>query len=175
MRIIGGLYKGRTLYEFKGNDIRPTSDFARESLFNIINQKIVDKTFLDLFCGTGAVGLEALSRGAKKAVFCDISRESINLTKKNVEKVKTNKAIIILKDAISFIDNTTEKFDYIFIDSPYQNEVGVRALSICSKILADGGTIIYENQTPLKNELLDLILVDQRKYGRAYLSFYQKR
>ena len=83
MRIIAGKYKGRTLFEFKGYDIRPTSDRARESLFDILQLKVPGCAFLDLFCGTGAVGIEALSRGAKKAVLNDVSRESVKIAKQN--------------------------------------------------------------------------------------------
>ena len=82
MRIVGGIYKGRTLLEFKGQEIRPTSDMVRESLFNILQFKIVDKSFLDVFAGTGAVGIEAISRGAKKALLNDYSKDSLAIIKK---------------------------------------------------------------------------------------------
>ena len=84
MRIVGGIFKGRTLLGFDGDKIRPTSDKARESLFNILQYKVQDCTFLDLFCGTGAMGIEALSRGAVKVYFNDLSRESFSLTKNNL-------------------------------------------------------------------------------------------
>ena len=87
MRIVGGKYRSRVLTSFAGEDVRPTSDMVRESLFNILQGKIAGKTFLDLFCGTGAVGIEALSRGANKVTFNDLSKDSIALTKKNLEKV----------------------------------------------------------------------------------------
>ena len=76
MRVIGGLFKGRKLTEFKGFEVRPTSDMARESLFNILSSKIYNKTFLDAFSGTGAVGIEALSRGAKKVTLNDNNKSS---------------------------------------------------------------------------------------------------
>ena len=86
MRIVGGKYKGRVLAEFKGQDIRPTADMVRESLFNILQFKIFSASFLDLFSGTGAMGIEALSRGAKKVHFNDADKKSIAVLKQNLSK-----------------------------------------------------------------------------------------
>lgn len=175
MRIVGGIYKGRTLYEFKGQDIRPTSDKTRESLFNILQFNIQGKTFLDLFCGSGAVGIEALSRGAKRVVFNDLSRESISLTKKNLEKVgaKENFSVTNQEGSV-FYKYCTEKFDYVFIDPPYKTELGLSVLQNVASLLTDDGIAIYENEKPFEEDVQGLVITDQRKYGRAHLTFFKK-
>ena len=104
MRIVGGKYKGRRLAEFKGRDIRPTSDQTRESLFNILQFRIYGKSFLDLFCGTGAVGIEAYSRGAGKVVLNDVSRESVKLAKANLEKLGIADVEVKTSDALTLLD-----------------------------------------------------------------------
>ena len=174
MRIVSGKYGGRTLLEFKGDKVRPTLDKVRESLFNIIAPKIMGASFCDLFCGTGAVGIEALSRGAKKVVFTDNSKASIDLTKKNLEKLKIFDVEVSFCDSIKFLQTTKEKFDFVFIDPPYKTDLGVEALKIISErdVLEEDGLIIFESED--KKQVDFLTEVDQRKYGRAILSFYKK-
>ena len=119
MRIVGGKFKGRTLSEFKGKDVRPTSDQTRESLFNILQFRISGKSFLDLFCGTGAVGIEAYSRGASRVTLNDISRDSVKLAKENLARLKISDIEVVTSDALSFLKSGEEKYDYIFIDAHY--------------------------------------------------------
>lgn len=174
MRIVGGTYKSRVLFEFKGNDIRPTTDKVRESLFNILQNRIYGADFLDLFCGTGAMGLEAISRGAKFVAFNDKSRDSIALTKKNIQKLGVDGGYRISNlDAVTYLSNAIDKFDIIYIDPPYESEFGLDALKVVDKALKDGGIVIYENQIPFEHELQNLIKVDERKYGRVYLTFFK--
>ena len=174
MRIVSGLYKGRVLCEFKGKDVRPTSDMVRESLFNILQGKIAGKTFLDLFCGTGAVGIEALSRGASKVTFNDLSRESIALAKKNLEKVGAENYLLSLSDGVGFLTSTGEQFDYVFIDPPYSSDLGKNSLQVVARVLNQGGVAIYESEKPFDQDIEGLILTDRRKYGRAHLTFFVK-
>lgn len=175
MRIVGGIYKGRTLNEFKGSVIRPTSDMVRESLFNILRDKVVGASFLDLFCGTGAVGIEALSRGAKFVQFNDINKNSIELTKNNLEKIQAkNDFKISLSDALVFLKSTEQKFDIVFIDAPYENKVGQDCILLASRVLTENGIIIYENQTVFDGEIEGLEIYDRRKYGRAHLTFFRR-
>ena len=120
MRIIAGSLKGRVLLEFSKIGVRPTSDMARESLFNILQNDIYGAKFLDLFSGTGAVGIEAYSRGASEVVLNDNSRESITLIKKNLEKLGISGKIKVTSfDAISYLKTSNDKFDIIFVDPPY--------------------------------------------------------
>ena len=174
MRIVGGTFKSRVLLEFKGNDVRPTADKVRESLFNILQSRIYGSEFLDLFAGTGAMGIEALSRGAKRVFFNDKSRDSVNLVKKNLEKLGIEDGVKVVNlDAVSLLKTTTEKFDIIYIDPPYQSEFGEQALSVVSSVLKDDGVVIYENEKPFSKEISGLIKTDERKYGRVYLTFFK--
>ena len=181
MRIVAGFFKGRSLLEFKGENVRPTLDMARESLFNIIKDKVVNADFLDLYCGTGAVGIEALSRGAKSVAFNDVSRDSINLTKKNLEKVDKEKIVNVGKnvifynyDATVFLTSVNKKFDIIFIDAPYGTKNIDNVIIACERILNENGIIIFEDQQSCELQLENLVLYDKRKYGRAHFSFFKK-
>lgn len=175
MRIVGGKYKGRTLFEFKGKDIRPTSDMARESLFNILQFNIYQKTFLDLFSGTGAVGIEALSRGAGKTVMNDLDKNSVALIKKNLQKLGVEEEHqVICSDALTLLKSRSEEFDYIFIDPPYKSGMYQDLLDLSFNALKEGGTVILESETPLELECAGLTLKDKRRYGRAHLTFYEK-
>ena len=113
MRIVGGAYRSRVLSTFDGDRIRPTSDKVRESLFNILQFKVIGCEFLDLFCGSGAVGLEAVSRGAKHVYFNDGASESLALAKKNALALKVENATFTLGDALRFFDKS-KSFDIIF-------------------------------------------------------------
>lgn len=172
MRIVGGTLKGRTLYGFKGENIRPTSDNARESLFNILGD-ISGADFLDLFSGTGAVGIEAVSRGAK-AVFNDAEKDSVALTRANLKKVGIS-AETTCSDALSFIKSARKKFDIIFLDPPYKSTVIPELLNSVSGILKDGGRVIFENENPFCGFAKGLVLTDCRRYGRAVLNFFVKQ
>ena len=175
MRIVAGKYRGRTLLAFDGDKIRPTSDKVRESLFNILQLKVPNAKFLDLFCGTGAMGIEALSRGAKKVVFNDFSRESLTLLKKNLEKVKVEEDYEIVNfDAVNFLRNTTQKFDVIFLDPPYKSELKNKCLPFINGALNDGGIAILEDEIEFKGEIEGLVEYDKRKYGRVHLTFFKK-
>lgn len=175
MRIVSGIYKGRTLLEFKGNAIRPTSDMVRESLFNIIQFKIADKDFLDLFCGTGAVGIEAMSRGARHVTFNDFSRESIALVKKNLEKIGATAGFdVTSRDGAEFYKYSNQKYHFVFIDPPYASDLGERTLKTVSEILTDDGVAIFENEKPFTATIEGLKKVDERKYGRVFLTFFEK-
>ena len=172
MRIVGGRLKGRTLYGFCGNDIRPTSDNARESLFNILGD-LSGADFLDLFSGTGAVGIEALSRGAN-VVFNDYNRESVRLIKENLKKVGEN-GEVNLSDALAFIKSVRQKFDVVFLDPPYKSEIIPDLLNSVSDVLKDDGTVVFENENVFTGAAKGLVLTDVRKYGRAMLHFFAKQ
>ena len=127
MRIIAGKHRGRVLKEFKGRDIRPTADRAKEAIFNILQTDIVGSVFLDLFTGTGNMGIEALSRGAEKAVMVDSSKESVAIAQFNANLIKENSEIVCA-DALTFVLSTRQKFDIIFLDPPYKTGILQNAL-----------------------------------------------
>lgn len=178
MRIIGGLYRGRVLAEFKGEEIRPTSDRAKEALFNILAREIGGARVLDLFCGSGALGLECLSRGAKEAVFNDCSKASVAVLKENVKKLGVaEKCTVFTLDYAACLSRLSGKFDVIFLDPPYRFDYGIDAAEkiVSLGLLAEDGIIVYERDKPFSaEETLPYEVVDVRKYGKAYLSFLKK-
>ena len=178
MRIIGGKYRSRTLAEFKGEDVRPTSDRAKESLFNILSLKLPYARVLDLFCGSGALGIESLSRGASKAVFNDRRAESVKLLKTNLKKlgVEEEKTEIFSHDYLVCLAQLKGKFELIFLDPPYKEEFGLPALKeiVKRELLADGGVIVYERDRSFQGSVEGLEKYDERKYGKAFLTFFRK-
>lgn len=175
MRIVGGIYKGRVLKSFDGLDIRPTSDMARESLFNILRYQVIDARFLDLFSGTGAMGLEALSRGAKSVTLNDFSKKSLAIIKENATKLGViNQVEIKNYDALYFIRACREKFDVIFLDPPYGNDISEQVLNEISTILSDDGVVVFENENGFNGRANGLKITDERKYGRARFTFFKK-
>ena len=180
MRIIGGKYRSRVLAEFAGENVRPTSDRAREALFNILALKIYGARVLDLFAGSGALGIESLSRGAKEVVFNDFSKDSIAIVKKNLTKLKIPvggvEAKVVQGDYLACLEQARGQFDLIFIDPPYRMEYGEKALKkIAEKgLLSENGIAVYERDIPFEGEIEGLEKYDERKYGKAYLSFFKR-
>ncbi len=175
MRIISGKYRGKVLKTFSGQDIRPTSDRAKEALFNILNQKVVNGEVLDLFCGTGSIGVECISRGAKKVVFVDNSPESIAITKANVSSIRES-GEIVLASADRFLSNYKAPFDIIFLDPPYKYDNAKLLFEKIyeNKLLKDDGIIIYEHKSDRVSEEYDNFnLYSTRKYGIAVFDFYK--
>ncbi len=171
MRIIAGLYRGRKLKEFKGNDVRPTSDRAREALFNILGN-ISGDSFLDLYCGTGAVGLEAASRGAGKVTLVDLSKESVALSRDNAGTLNAG-VQTVNSDALSFVTRLKEKYDYIFLDPPYAANAEEVLAAIAKNEILKNAYIIYEHSGESRGDLCGLKIVDTRRYGVATFDFYE--
>jgi len=178
VRIISGKHRGRKLAEFTVGGIRPTSDRAKVSLFNILSPRIVGATVLDLFCGSGSLGLECVSRGADKVCFNDKSRDSVAVLNKNIAALKEQAVCeVTILDYKDYLTRCTNKFDIIFLDPPYAEEFGAPALKLISErgLLQDGGVAVYERDRPFVGEVEGLKLIDERKYGKAYLSFFEKQ
>lgn len=175
MRVISGTYKGMKLAEFKGEDIRPTSDRVKESLFNILSPRVCESTVCDLFCGSGSLGIECLSRGAARVCFNDISADSLAVLKSNLSRLKDGTYAVSNYDYERFLRDARGRFDIIFIDPPYRFEYGRRALEIISErnLLNDGGVAVYERDRAFEGAINGLALYDERKYGKTYLSFFK--
>ena len=179
MRIISGKARGTKLYTLEGENTRPTLDRVKESIFNIIQSEIEGAKVLDLFAGSGAIGLEFLSRGAKRAVLCDKSKEAINIIKKNIGKTHMEQNTEIFNtDFENCLDKLkNEQFDIIYLDPPYATEYILKSLKkiIELKIAKEQSLIIVETDDEkriLKEiENIDVEIVDQRKYGRATIIF----
>lgn len=185
MRIISGTARGTKLFTLEGLDTRPTLDRVKEPLFNIINFDLEDAVVLDLFAGSGALGLEAISRGAKKVFLCEKNRNAANIVEKNIEKTKfQDQAVLVRNDfekAISFIEQLNEKIDVVFIDPPYKTDLIKKSLEkiLDSDILNDDFIIIAETDEPeriLKDiNILNINVFDTRKYGRVSLIFLNRK
>ena len=178
MRIIGGKYRSRVLATFEGDSVRPTADRVKESLFNILALRFHGARVLDLFSGSGALGLESLSRGAREVVFNDKSKDSIAILRKNLRTLKieeNNEAKVYNFDAEVYLDFAKEPFDLIFIDPPYALDVGVKAVEkIAQKgLLSKGGVLVFERDCPFDGEVDGLEKYDERKYGKTILTFFR--
>lgn len=180
MRIIGGKHRGTKLYTLEGLATRPTLDRVKEPLFSIINFELPEAIILDLFAGSGALGLEAISRGAKKAVLCDNSKKAIHIIEQNVEKLKIGSKIqTINKDYLKTLELLKgTKFDIVFLDPPYDTDFAEKASEKIAEygLLNENGIIIIE--TDRKKDVIDNIkkvdlfdIYDERKYGRVTLLF----
>lgn len=185
MRVVGGSLKGKRLGEFKGLSIRPTSDKIRQAIFNILYQP--DEGFgfrrvLDLFAGTGAMGIEAVSRGAEEAVFVEIDPAAILVIQKNLENCKLGNARVLQAGACEAVNRLSmrhEQFDLIFIDPPYASTLAVetlKAIDAVPGILSDEGLCIVETsrRTSIDIELITLRLIDERRYGDTLLHIYKR-
>ena len=181
MRVISGKVRGIKLDTPKNDDVRPTTDRVKESLFNIINPYVIDSNVLDLFAGTGSLGIECLSRGALSATFVDVSKDSINIVKSNVKKARVENESTILnldfKTAIDRLNVQNKKFDIIFMDPPYYKNMFIDALSNIdnSDLLSEDGIIVVEHDT--KDKFIDKIgrleKSKEKKYGNTTLTFYK--
>ena len=182
MRIIAGKARGTKLYTLEGENTRPTLDRVKESLFNIIQNQIQGSIFLDLFSGSGAIGLEAVSRGAKKAILCDRSKQACAIIKKNIEKTHFLDNIELYNmDFKEVLKNKiTEKVDIIFLDPPYKTDFAIEALKIILEedVSKENATMIIEtddsNKIIANLKKMDCEIEDIRKYGRAYLIFLKR-
>ncbi|NLO89296.1 MAG: 16S rRNA (guanine(966)-N(2))-methyltransferase RsmD [Clostridia bacterium] len=183
MRIISGKHRGRRLKTPKNAKIRPTSDRVREAIFNILGEKICSSRVLDLFCGTGALGIEALSRGASHVVFVDKDRASIELVEANLELIgESEKALIFKSDVLKVFSRlAAEKmlFDVVFVDPPYKEQFHKALLKELASggLLAKGAVVVYE--TSHKYEFTEpdplYVMIKSKKYGdtRVFFFLYQ--
>lgn len=175
MRVDSGIYKGRKLLENKFDHIRPTTDKVKQSLFVKLQFFVPDKKVLDLFCGTGAIGIEALSRGAKKVVFVDKDARSVKLTQDNLKNLKIENKVH-KRDAVAFIDECTEKFDLIVLDPPYKSGLYLKIIDkIFEKdLLKENGIIVCEHHVEDSFKTDKYAIFDQKRYGTIMLTYLEK-
>jgi 16S rRNA (guanine(966)-N(2))-methyltransferase RsmD len=186
MRISGGIAKGRKVglrkaFVKKGeeDELRPTSAKVRQAIFNILGDRIIDAVFLDLYAGTGAVGIEALSRGAGKVFFVDDNSLRISIIKELIEKFGFKDRAEVVKDrASNFIKKSESVFDIIFVDPPYASGELDMVLPLIDErgILGDNGVVIAEHSSKKKllSEIGSLRLIKTYKYGDTSLTLYRK-
>lgn len=185
MRVISGTARGTKLNSINDVTTRPTLDRVKESLFSILQFEIQDSIILDLFAGSGAIAIEFLSRGAKKAYLCEKNHLATKMIYQNLAKTRlTSKAVMIGKDykkALEILKQEAIKFDLIYIDPPYQADIAVDSVQkiLEANLLKEKGRFIIETDDE-KRELLELeklnVKVDDiRKYGRVSLIFLSKK
>lgn len=182
MRIISGKYKGHPLVEFQADHIRPTTDRVKETLFNKLMFEIENAQVLDLFSGTGNLGLEALSRGARQVVFVEKHPKSIEILKKNLAKLKVpaSEYQIVNKDVLSYLKTFEgEPFDIIFADPPFTEKMAHKVMESLSTSKAFGAptliTIESERRERMEDLYGDLERYDRREFGDKILSFFSKK
>lgn len=180
MRVITGTARGRKLKELPGMDTRPTTDKVKESIFNIVQFDVEGRRVLDLFAGTGQLGIEALSRGAERCVFVEAARDAARVVKENVTSVGfENVSRVVQGDALSFLTSCREKFGLAFLDPPYASDLLDKALERMAAIdiMAENGIIVCESA-------LDRVLPDlpapyekgrEYRYGKIKLTLYHRR
>ncbi len=182
MRVIAGTARGRKLYAPKGQAIRPTSDRVKEAVFNIIGCRVNDANVLDLFAGTGGLGIEALSRGAKAAYFIDSSNEAIHLIKKNLEVTGLGYTAVVFKadadKAVKWLAKDGAKFDLIFLDPPYRISVSFLdaiLIALGDHVLQSDGLLVLEHSAKLEPRAVKGLSVEStRVYGDTAITFYGK-
>ena len=180
LRVVGGIAKGRRLKALMGLNIRPTSDKVKESIFNILGDKIIDAVFLDLCAGTGGIGIEALSRGAKETVLVENNQKAAKLIKENLLLCNLEKdSKVVCNDAVRFLEDSDKRFDIIFFDPPYKSDLFEKAMAVFDRkeLLNNNGILIIEHnsKTVLPEETNSLILLKKYKYGDTTLSLYKER
>ena len=185
MRIIGGDHRGLALASVGKGDagahLRPTTDRVRESLFNVLmggkfGDPITDARVLDLFAGTGALGLEALSRGASHVTFVDDGRVAQKLIRENIAKTRRKgETTLVARDATRLAANPDAAYDLIFLDPPYGKSLGAKAIeaAVAGGWIADNALIVWEENAP-QIAPAGFAMLDQRKYGDTHVTFLEK-
>lgn len=176
MRIITGKAKGCRLETLSGLDTRPTVERVKEGMFSAISFEIEGRRVLDLFAGSGQMGLEALSRGAASCVFVDRSREAAQVVRRNLTATRlADTATVLTMDAIAYLQQCRERFDLVFLDPPYDAGLYVPCLEALASIITSGGVVMCESdrQTELPDEIGALSLERSYRYGRVAVRLYR--
>ncbi len=171
MRIIAGTHRGHRIDAPKGLETRPTSDRARESAFNLIGP-LDDATVLDVFAGSGAMGLEALSRGAASCVFIEQSREATRTINANLDKLQLH-GTVIQQDAIRALSAERRRYDLVLCDPPYDYRDHARLGPQLARVLAPQGLLVYETAAKVEPVIEALTIRTSRTYGSARLTLFE--
>ena len=167
MRVVSGKYRGKKLKEFDLITTKPTLDKVKEAMFDMIQFDVVDSVVLDLFAGTGALGIEAISRGAKKAYLIENNSQAIKIIKENLKGVIED-YVLINQNGLEFLKSTNEKFDIVLLDPPYKTDLGLKAIHILIEQdkLNDNAIILFETSNDLNTDLeYPNFKITKKKYG----------
>ncbi len=177
MRVTGGIGRGQRLKVPTGSGVRPTSDKVKQALFNILGDRVIDASFLDLFAGAGGIGIEALSREAGSVVFVDSSQGSLAVIKKNIEQTGFGeRAQVVLDKAENYLKKPSGPYDVVFLDPPYAEDIQpLLDLIAGAGIVKADGVVIAEHfkKQPSPEKAGTLILYREARYGDTVLAFYK--
>lgn len=175
MRVIAGSARGRKLRTPEGNDFRPTTDRVKEAMFSIVHFDLDGARVLDLFSGSGQMGIEALSRGAAHCVFVDSSRDSFEITKENVTNSGFyNSSRLLMMDSIEYLKLGRHQFDVVILDPPYNKGILLEVLPLLERLVADGGKVLCEHEQGLvlPESVGRLELKKKYRYGKIEVTLY---
>lgn len=178
MRVITGEARGRRLKTLEGLSVRPTIERVKEAIFSIVQFDVAGSSFLDLFAGSGQMGIEALSRGAKLAVFVDENKNAQDVIRENLKMTQlTANSRVVAMDAASFLRGTKDKFDIAFLDPPYNKGIINEILPLITDSMSETGIIIceYELGEQIIDEVNDFYKSKDYKYGKTMVSVYKRR
>jgi 16S rRNA (guanine966-N2)-methyltransferase len=175
VRIIAGTNRGQRIDAPKGQKTRPTSDRVRENVFNLVAPWVEDAVVLDLFAGSGAMGLEALSRGAERAVFVEADSDAARTINHNLDKLRLTGAQVVWRDVGRYLATETRTYDLIFVDPPYREYEALEPLlaRYVPSLLADDGLLVLETSAKAEPQL-PLTLRTDRRYGAARITLWHK-
>ncbi len=176
MRVITGIAKGKRLITREGTDVRPTTERVKEALFSILQFDLEGRRVLDLFAGSGQLGIEALSRGAASAVFVDSSAQSIKVIQQNLQNTGLSQnAQVVCSDFASYLAGNTGTFDIVFLDPPYRKGMLEDAIPLMASRLNAGGSLVCEHPkgTELPQAVGNLSRVRTYSYGQILISLYR--
>ncbi len=178
MRVVAGKHRSRPLISPKNKDVRPTTDMIKESIFNIIQNDVVGSKFLDLFAGSGAIGIEAISRGADKVVFVDNSKESIGIIKQNLQMLKEESQVIFGDYEYALTRLKNGEFDIIFLDPPYSFKDIATILDKIKEnnVLSSSGIVIFESlyDKNADKNVNGYSIIKSKKYGITSIDIYER-
>lgn len=179
MRIISGKYRGKEVFGYQLEGTRPTQDRIKESVFAMIQNEVRDAKVLDLFAGTGNLGLEALSNGARHCTFVDNNQKAVQTIKKNIHNlnIPTDQHKVILSDYQAFLNQDKESYDVIFLDPPYRYTVLPELLNdlVTKGKITSGGIVVCEyEQGNLIESVQNLVQIKDRKYGYKRITIYKR-
>ena len=177
MKVISGKYKGRNILGYNIDGTRPTMDRVKESIFSMLQSKINDSICLDLFAGSGNLGIEALSEGAKCCYFVDHNKKAISVLKENINNIGIDNCFIVYDDYLKALDSFNIKFDIIFLDPPYNSNYIEKSIEkiIDNDLLSESGLIVCESDSIDRIVYPDnLVAVKDKKYGDKYVVFLRK-
>lgn len=174
MRVISGRARGHKLIAPDGLDVRPTLDRVKESVFSALLPYLSDAKVLDLFSGSGSLGIEALSRGALSCDFVDSSRKSVQATNDNLKATKLlDSAKVSFADWKSFLAGCSTEYDLVFLDPPYTKGIEDEVMKVLPKNVTESGVVVLETEI-VPNPYEGFEVIRQAKYGRVYVTFYKK-